>query len=91
MFHACFERADDVVTLEGRHRPVEQTLLIFLVVELGYLKIERQVVVRDPLAVAGGNDTLDEIFQLANVAGPPVMAKHAQGRLGDAFDAFVEA
>ena len=62
----------------------------FLVIELRDMELERQVVVGDPLAVAGRDDALDQVLELADVARPPVVAEHAQGRFGDAFDVLVE-
>ena len=62
-----------------------------LVIELGDVEVERQVVVGDPFAIAGGDHPLDQVFELADVARPPVVLQHAQRRLGDALDLLVEA
>ena len=41
-------------------------------VELGEVIFERQVLVGDPFLVADRDEALDQVLELADVAGPPV-------------------
>src|SRR5262249_4125906 len=85
------ERAQDEVALEGVARLLEPRLAQRRRgVELGEMILEREILVGDPLLVAHGDEALDEVFELADVAGPPVRREDLERRLGDALDRLPE-
>ena len=59
--------------------------------ELREVKLQWQVLFGDELLVTDGNESLDQVLQLANVAGPPVLLQHRHRRIGDAENALPEA
>ena len=68
-----FERAQDEVTLERVRGFLEQAFALRRhAIELGEMELERQILVRNPLLVADRDEPLDQILELADVAGPPV-------------------
>ena len=49
-----------------------------------------KVLVSDPFLVGDGHQALDEVFQLSDVAGPPVGAEDAQRGIGDSLNVLPE-
>src|SRR5436190_6959415 len=77
-----FERADEEVALESGHRPLEQVLRRRRVrIQLSHVELVGQVFVSNPVLVRYGDDAFDQVLELADVAGPPVRAEDAQGRV----------
>src|SRR5262245_22128875 len=71
-----FERADDEVALEGRDGAFEQVFAGGpLAIELRHVQFVWQILVRDPVLVGDGDQPLDQVFELADVTGPPVAAE----------------
>jgi hypothetical protein len=52
--------------------------------------LERQVLVGDPLLVAHRHEPLDQVLELADVAGPPVRSQDLQRRVRDPLDRLAE-
>ena len=68
------ERAHQQVALEGRHRVLEQALARARPSRSSsrHPELERQVVLGDPRLVGDRDEPLDQVLELADVAGPPV-------------------
>ena len=76
------ERAQDEVALERVARLLEQRVARRRRrVELREVVFERQVLVGDPFLVADRNEPLDQVLELADVAGPPVRRQDLQRRV----------
>ena len=59
-------------------------------IDFGHLQLERQVAVGDPVVAAGGDQPLDQVLELADVARPPVVLQHRQRRGGEALHVLAE-
>ena len=58
--------------------------------ELGEMKLQRQILFRDVVLVADRHEPLDQILELPNVAGPPILLQQGHCRFGDALDPLPE-
>ena len=74
------------------HGPIEQVLggRSCRRIELGDMQLVRQVLVGNPLFVRYGDQPLDQVLELSNVAGPPVGAEDLQRRVGNALEVLPE-
>src|SRR5215471_13698861 len=74
---AFLERAKNEVALERVCRFLKQLVAVpTFGFQLREMKLQRQILVRDELLVADGDQTLNQIFQLSNVARPPMSFEH---------------
>src|SRR3972149_948111 len=84
------ERAPDGVALESGVRLLEKgrARCRLALIELREVDLVGEILVGDPLLVAHRHEALDQVLELADVAGPPVPAEDPHGGLGDALDAL---
>ena len=74
---ALFERAKNEIALERVRGLLEQPVAVpAFGFQLSEMKLKRQILVRDELLIADGDKTLNQIFELSNVARPPVSFEH---------------
>src|SRR5262249_8919464 len=85
------ERANQEVPFEGRHRTFEEVFSRRTFgIELGDVQLVRQVLVGDPVLVGDGDDPLDQVLELADVARPPVGAEDPERRICDPLDVLAK-
>src|SRR5438552_3487761 len=88
---AALEAPQDEIPLEGPRRIVEQAeARRRLRLELGEMELERKILLGDLFLVADRHDTLDEVLQFADVAGPVISLQDCERRFRHSRDAFVE-
>src|SRR5262249_6624534 len=88
---AFFDRPQDEVALEGIGRFLEQALRpVAFGLELREVEFEREVLLRDEVLVAHCHQPLDQVFELADVARPPVALQHHHRGIGDTLNPLAE-
>ena len=72
----ALERTHQIVALECGEGTIQQAALAFVLIEIGDMEFQREVVVGNPVAIARRDYAFDQVLELADVPRPPIAAQH---------------